>query len=153
MFEKRIFYLLDKLIERIRIGDRAVPDVFAAVLPVRFRSPPFIAFPRNAIANAEVLVGKRMYCTGTSPISTNIDRRRRLEDWQQRLQRFPKPLGVRVDGRLLECPAVKLLGEVVRRIDEQQIHKSFGQQRMNVKHVLANRSVENLLDASRLAEP
>lgn len=117
------FYGFDVEVEFFR--DRAEPDVLAAVLPVVLGTAPFFSLPGDPVSDFQVLFHHGKKVGRTFPIAAQIDRGVGF----QKPEKFGEPafeiFGISISGTSGELETMKILIQIVRRINDQQIYE-FG---------------------------
>ncbi len=120
------------------------PDVLGAVLPVAVGSATFLSLPGDAVLHAKVPLADALHGCGTTPVATDVDRRRRFQYATERTQPGIDPALVPIVRKRLERAAVERLGEVVRWIHDQQVNEARGKVRERLDEVLAHRSADKV---------
>src|SRR5436853_4194658 len=131
-------------VEQIIIRHGTKPDIFGTVLPVGSRATPFLAFPRNSIADNQVLFEDCLNRRRRSPVAANIHRGCRLQQASQSREPRFDPLEIIIERTASKGHRAKLLRQVVRRVYKQEIDERGRQPFSGVEKILIDSLVLDL---------
>ena len=103
-------------IETVVIPDCAEPDIFGVVLPVGLRATPFFSFPRDPVADVEILVQHRKNKVGGLPVAADVNGRFGSQQREKLREHSATPSDVFLRFTGSQNIAVVVLRQVVRRI-------------------------------------
>ena len=124
--------------ERVIVRAGGEPDVLHAVFPVALRAAALFTLPGDAVLQPEIVLERHADDRARAPVAADVDRGVRLEQRQQQLDPCARKGGVVCVRRAPEAAAGKVLGQVVRRVDDQEVCKAARQVRRDLKRVAAD---------------
>ena len=125
-------------VERVGVRARGEPDILHAVFPVALRAATLFPLPGDAVLQPEIVLERQADDRARAPVAADVDRGVRLEQRQQQLDPCARKGGVVRVRCAPEAAAGEVLGQVVRRVHDQQVCKAARQVRRDRKRVAAD---------------